>query len=155
MSKVGVLDLWRSTNIYRWDFDTATLTPGPMDPMESFGNVSEWLHCTGAFQVSRFDFLCYFVIDTLDLYRLDLDAAASTPGSIDPIGMFWIVSVWLHGLDVFWVSHFDFYHLLMFIVSNLILLRRRCHLMGPYERYVGRIGGIDDTGEFQFRLLRL
>ena len=83
--------------------------PGSMDPMESFGSVSEWLRCAGAFQVSRFDFLCYFVIDTLDLdlYRLDLDGNASMPGSNDPMQTFRVVSAWLRGADPFWVSPFD------------------------------------------------
>ena len=58
MSKVGVLNLWRSTNVYRLDFDTAVLTPGPMDPMELFGVVWRWLHESDMSAVSDFVFSC-------------------------------------------------------------------------------------------------
>ena len=63
---------------------------GSMHPMETFGNVCTWLCDSHAFQVSPFAILPPFVIQTLDpdLYRSDLDATVTTPGSIDPIGMY-------------------------------------------------------------------
>ncbi|KIM57851.1 hypothetical protein SCLCIDRAFT_28531 [Scleroderma citrinum Foug A] len=50
---------------------------GPMDPIEKFGGVSEWLHDAG---------------------KCDLDPITSTAGSMDPIEMFWVVSAWLCGM---------------------------------------------------------
>ena len=156
MSKVGVLNFFRLTNISRFEFDAAALTPGSNDPIGMSGGVSKllrsvgtypvsvfvflcwidlyrfdlqfststdwsvdvpvtsgvvlwWLCYAGAFQVSRFDFLHYFVIDTLDLdlYRLDLDGNTSTPGSNDPMQTFRVVSVWLVSSGPFWVSLFN------------------------------------------------
>ena len=64
-------------------------------------------------QVSRFAFLCYFGIDTLDLelYRSNLHAAVSTPGPMDSMLTFQSVSTWLHDSSASQVSHLDFWHL--------------------------------------------
>ena len=74
-----------------------------MDPTETFGGIFGWLRGVGMSQVSRFDLLPYFVVQTLDLelYRFSLDSIALTPGSNDPIGTFQWVSVWLHGPSMF------------------------------------------------------
>ena len=70
---MGVLDLWHSTNVYRSDFDTAALTPGPMDPMELFGRVSGWLRGPGTSAVSHSAFS-----SCIDLHSFDFQSSAST-----------------------------------------------------------------------------
>ena len=74
-------------DLYSFELDMATSTAGPMDHTAMFRRIPGWLHDAHASQVSRFAFLCLFVIDMLDLdlYRLDLDVIASTPGSNNPI----------------------------------------------------------------------
>ena len=98
VSQVGVLDFQRSTNVCRFKFNAAALTPGSVDLLAMFRVVSGWLHGMGTSQVSHFMFLCLIDTDALDLehYRYDLQPATSTPGSNDPIGSFWVISVWLH-----------------------------------------------------------
>ena len=71
------------------------------DSISTVWRVSGWLHDVGMSQVSHFDFLCYFVIDTLDLdlYRYDLDptmlpSPSNEPN--DPVRRFWIVCGSLH-----------------------------------------------------------
>ena len=53
-SKLSVSVFTRSTDICRDEFDVAALTPGPMDPMETFGVVSRWLCDAGMSTVSDF-----------------------------------------------------------------------------------------------------
>ena len=40
--------------------------------------------------------------------RSKFDTAMLMPGSNDPTGTFWNISVWLHCAGTFWVSHFVF-----------------------------------------------
>ena len=98
-SQVSISAVLHSTNVSRFELDAATLTFGSMDLPATFRIVRGWLHHVDAYPVSGFVFLCYFVIETLDLdlYRLDLDVIASPAGSNDPIGLFWMISAWLRG----------------------------------------------------------
>jgi len=47
-SKVSRLDLQRSTDVYRFDFDTPALTPGSIDPIGMVRGVPVWLRRAGA-----------------------------------------------------------------------------------------------------------
>ena len=82
-SKVSASVHSRSTDVCRLDLDAAASTAGPMDSVSMVWSVSAWLHDASAYLVSRFDFL-----RLIDLYSFDLNPAASTPRSIDPIATF-------------------------------------------------------------------
>ena len=92
-----------------------------MNPVEMFGVGLEWLRGLGMSQVSRFIFLCCFVIQTLDLelYRSDFDSAVVTPGSVDLPATFRVVFGWLHYAGAFQVSCFDFLRLADIYSFNL------------------------------------
>ncbi|KIM50027.1 hypothetical protein SCLCIDRAFT_34755 [Scleroderma citrinum Foug A] len=51
VSKVGVLDFFRLTNISRFEFDAAALTPGSNDPIGMSGGVSKLLRSVGTYPV--------------------------------------------------------------------------------------------------------
>ena len=72
--------------------------------------VSGWLRESGTFQVSRFAVQRFADIYTLDLdvYRRNLDAAASTAGPMDPTGTFRDVCEWLRHIGAYPVSGFIF-----------------------------------------------
>ncbi|KIM69162.1 hypothetical protein SCLCIDRAFT_19788 [Scleroderma citrinum Foug A] len=50
MDPVSVSAILRWANIYRFKFNSATLTAGCIDPMELIGGVPVWLRCASAFQ---------------------------------------------------------------------------------------------------------
>ncbi|KIM67392.1 hypothetical protein SCLCIDRAFT_21270 [Scleroderma citrinum Foug A] len=79
----------------RLDLDVAASTAGPMDSVLTVWSVFTWLHDTSAYLVSCFDFL-----RLIDLYNFNLNPAASTPQSIDPIATFRWQFGWLHGLGM-------------------------------------------------------
>ena len=95
--KVSPSAPFRSFNVSRSRFDTATSTDESNDSVSTFWMVTGWLHESGALQVSLSVFLCRFVVQTLDLelYRSDFDSAAVTPGSVDLPVTFQVVSGWL------------------------------------------------------------
>ena len=66
------------------------------------------------FQVSRFSILRLFTIYALGLehYRYDLHPAVLMPGSNDPIGSFWVVSMWLRDSSESQVSISVHFHLI-------------------------------------------
>ena len=66
-SKVGVLDFFHSTDVYRSRFDSAALTAGSNDPTETFGVVSGWLHDVGTSMVSGFALSRLIDADILNL----------------------------------------------------------------------------------------
>ena len=73
-SKVSVSVFTCSTDICRDKFDAAMLTPGPMDPMETFGVVSGWLLNAGTSTVSGFALSCL-----IDAYALNLQSSVFAP----------------------------------------------------------------------------
>ncbi|KIM66678.1 hypothetical protein SCLCIDRAFT_21846 [Scleroderma citrinum Foug A] len=88
---------WIALTRLRSRFDTAASTPGSNNSVSTIWMVSGWLRESGTFQVSRFavqSFADIYMLD-LDVYRRDLDAAASMHGSNDPIQMFRVVLWWL------------------------------------------------------------
>ena len=114
----------RSTDISRFNLDAATSTPGSNNPTGMFQRVSVWLGSSGMFQVSGFDLLLLFVVETLnlELYRPDLDSITSpslSNESNDSIGLFWIILGWLHYAGMFQVSCFDFLRLADFYSFDL------------------------------------
>ena len=88
--QVSVLDVWRLTDVCRFEFHTATSLPWSIDLQATLWGVSAWLRNLGMSQVSCFVPLRYFVIHTLDLglHRFNLDAATSTAGLMGPIATF-------------------------------------------------------------------
>ena len=84
----------------------AASTPGSNNSVSTIWMVSGWLRESGMFQVSCFAVQCFADVYTLDLdvYRRNLDAAASTHGSNDPIQMFRVVPRWLRNSGVSQVS---------------------------------------------------
>ena len=97
---------------------------GSVDPMEAFGVVSGWLHDAGMSTVSGFVFL-----HLVDLYRFDLDVAASPlpfNKSNDSISMVLRVSRWLRDVGMSQVSCFNFLH--YFVIDMLDLGFYRCDL---------------------------
>ena len=113
MFLVSLFVLLHWINLYRFNLDPTMLTPGSMDLTGTYRGVSLWLCSSGTFQVSGFDFLCIFVVDTLDLepYRFDLVSSMSMPGSNDPTGTFRNVPMWLRSAGAFGVSIFIFWRL--------------------------------------------
>ena len=99
--------------LYRFDLDSIASLPQSIDLQASLRCVSAWLSGPSTSLVSCFIFLCLFVIHMLDLdiYRHDLDVAASTHGSNDPIQTFRVIPWWLHDSRASQVSHFDFFRL--------------------------------------------
>ena len=66
-SKVSPSAFSRSTDISRYHFDVATLTPGSNDHGEMFGDVWRWLRKSGTYAVSDFVFSHWIDADALDL----------------------------------------------------------------------------------------
>ena len=110
MHPVSHFDFCGLADICRYGFDVAALTVELNDSISTVWRDSRWLHDVGTSQVSRFAFLRYFGIDTLDLdvYRFDLHPAVLTPESNDSIGTFGRVSGWLHCIGEYPVSCFIF-----------------------------------------------
>ena len=71
-------------DVYRSDLVSSTSEPGSNDPMETFRGVSGWLRDSHASQVSHFDFSCF-----VDLYRFNLDPAASAVSQSEVLGRFY------------------------------------------------------------------
>ena len=111
--QVSVLDVWRSTDVCRFEFHMATLPPRSIDLQATLWGVSAWLHNLGMSQVSRFVPLRYFVIHTLNLglHRFNLDAATSTAGPMGPIATFQGISAWFRHTGTHPVGRFDFMRL--------------------------------------------
>ena len=109
-SKVSISVVSHSINVCRLRFDTAVSTPGSNNSVSTIWMVSGWLCELGMFQVSCFAVQRFADVYTLDLdvYRRDLDVAASTHGSNDPIQMFQVVPRWLRNVAMSQVSRFDF-----------------------------------------------
>ena len=114
MFEVSLLDLFRLTDVCRCNFGAATSMPGSVDLPAMFQVVSGWLHGMGMSQVSHFMFLHLIDADVLDLehYRYDLHPAMSTPGSNNPIGLFRVISMWLHDSAASQVSISVRFHLI-------------------------------------------
>ena len=110
-----------SINVYRFRFDAAALTDESNDSVSMFWSFCRWLHGADTFQVSLSIFSHCFVVETLnlELYRYDLNLITSTAGPNDPIGMFQVVSTWLHDSRTSAVSLFDFLHLADFCSFGL------------------------------------
>ena len=110
MSKVGVLDSFRSTDVSRCGFDTAASTPWSVDLPAMFGVVSGWLRGLGTSVVSRFALL--HLADThalnLELFRFNLGPIASMAGSNDLQATFQVIWRWLCGARESMVSRFIF-----------------------------------------------
>ena len=93
----------------------------PNISIATFQGVLWWLHGPDVFWVSPFTIFPLFIVETLDpdLYRSNLYFSTSTPGSNDPIGMFRVISGWLHCAGMFLVNRFVFLHLADFYSSEL------------------------------------
>ena len=74
MSKVSLSTVLRSINVCRCDFDTAASTAGSVDPMETFGVVSRWLHDAGTSTVSGFT-----LSRSIDADILNLESSVAAP----------------------------------------------------------------------------
>ena len=105
-SKVSISVVSHSINVCRSRFDTAASMPGSNNSVSTIWMVSGWLRESGTFQVSRFAVQRFADIYTLDLdvYRRNLDAAASTAGPMDPTGTFRDVCEWLRHVGAYLVS---------------------------------------------------
>ena len=110
-SKVGVSTVLRSTDVFRFEFNSSVSTFGPM---ATLWGISAWLHDLGTSVVSCFDFFCL-----ADVYRCDLDAATSTVGPMDSVSMVWIVYGRLRGSRASQVSPFAVFP--PFVVQTLDL----------------------------------
>ena len=111
--KVSPSTPFRSFNVSRSRFDTATSMDESNDSVSTFWMVTGWLHESDALQVSLSIFLRRFVVQTLDLelYRSDFDSAAVTPGSVDLPATFRVVSGWLRYAGTYPVSFPVFWRL--------------------------------------------
>ena len=105
---IDTLDL----GLYRCDLDP-TASPSPSnDSVQRFWIICGWLHCSGAFLVSCFDFSAL-----ADFYRFEFDSATSTVTPDESIQMLCVVDGWLCRSGAFLVSRFrsfelaDFYRL--------------------------------------------
>ena len=93
-----------------------------MDSVSTVWSISAWLHDASVYLVSRFDFL-----HLIDLYSFDLNPAASTPRSIDPIAMFQREFGWLRGPGTSAVSRFALLRWFLIDTLDLDLYRFDLH----------------------------
>ena len=93
-----------------------------MDSVLTVWSISTWLRDASAYLVSRFDFL-----RLIDLYSFDLNPAASTPRSIDPIATFRREFGWLRGPGMSTVSRFALLRWFLIDTLDLDLYRFDLH----------------------------
>ena len=149
MSKVGVLDSFRSTDVSRLRFHPSMSTPWSNDHVGTLGVIWEWLRGAGAYPVSVSICSC-----STNVCRCGFDTAVSTPWSVDLPATFGVVSGWLHSLGTSTVSHFALLRLAD-THAILILPCRRRRLTAPYGWFGHWKSGLDDTGEFPSLVLRV
>ena len=93
-----------------------------MDSVSTVWSISAWLRDASTYLVSRFDFLCL-----IDLYSFDLNPAALTPRSIDPIATFRQEFGWLRGPGTSMVSRFTLLRWFLIDTLDLDLYRFDLH----------------------------